>query len=113
MNTSAIPTTLGGVGGVNVYVGLLMDTAVYANLFTMVYTRPADPGPYAQHGAGDTAAVRSNTNTIHKEERRVYNIDDNVDTALKQEVITAVEETYLSAQKKRTWGPTASLLRAS
>ena len=103
---------LGG-GGCNIHTGLLVDTSVYANVVATAYTRPVEPVPYAQHGAGNTAAARADANGIHKEERRVYDIDENVDTSLKQDFIATVEETYLSAKNRSTWGYTASLTRAA
>ena len=43
-----------------------MDAAVYANVANTRYTRPTDPGPYAQHGPGYTAAARADNNSIYK-----------------------------------------------
>ena len=50
-NSAAIPKTLGG--GRNGCIGFIMDAAVYSNVSEMAYTRPIEPGPYAQHGPGD------------------------------------------------------------
>ena len=72
-------TTLEGGG-----VGLLMVSSIYANMSSTRYTRPTDPGPYSQHGPSDTTAARAYDNAIHKEERRVYNLDDKVDALLNQ-----------------------------
>ena len=63
-NTAAIPTALRGVQ--NGHNGLLMDTSVYESVSTTGYTRPTEPGPYAQHGTGKTAAAWDDTNAIHK-----------------------------------------------
>ena len=63
-NAAAIPKNLGG--GRYFHIGLLMDTAVYANVATTAYARPTDPGPYAQHGPGDSAAKQAAANAIHK-----------------------------------------------
>ena len=41
---------------------------------------------------------------MHKEVMRIYYLNKNVDAALKQEIITAVEDTYLSAKKQRYMG---------
>ena len=101
-NIVDIPTTLGG--GRNGHIGLLMDAEFYSNVGKTSYTRPTDPGTYAQHGPGNSAAAQANKNAIHKEGRRIYDLDNNIDAALKQEIITAVEETYLSAKKKRYMG---------
>ena len=79
------------------------DTSVYANVSTTAYARPTEPGPYTQHGPGDSVEARSNANATHKEGRRIYYLDEN-DSALKQDIIAAVEETYLSAKKQRYMG---------
>ena len=63
-NASATPTTLGGER--NGHIGLIMDTAVYDNLLTTAYARPPEPGPYVQHGPGDSAAARADANDIQK-----------------------------------------------
>ena len=56
-----------------------MYTEVYANVNTTAYT--------------SSAAARADTNSIHKEGIRIYDLDENVDAVLKQEIIAAVEET--------------------
>ena len=101
-NAAAIPTTLGG--GRNGHIALIMDAAVSANVSTMAYIIPMDPGPYAQPGPGNSAAARADANVIHKEGRRIYDLDENLDATLKQEIIAAVEETNLSAKNKRYMG---------
>ena len=81
-----------------------MDAAVYDTVTTMAYARPTGPGPYAQHGPGDSASALADANAIHKEGRIIYNLDNNVDVALKKEIIAAVEETYVSAKKSEVHG---------
>ena len=68
-----------------------------------------EPGPYAQRGSGKSAAARADANTMHKEVMRIYYLNKNVDAALKQEIITAVEDTYLSAKKTEVHGVSQSL----
>ena len=78
------PRRLGvGVGGGNGYVGLLIDSEVYANMAATTYKGSTDPGPYTQHGSGDTSSAQSNANKIHKEEWKVYNLNENVYADLK------------------------------
>ena len=72
-NADAIPKTIGG--GHNVHIGLLVDKAVYSNIATAAYARPTQPGPYAQHGPGDSVAAQADENVIHKERRRIYDLD--------------------------------------
>ena len=91
-------------GEVNGHSRLLMDAAVYVNVAAMSYTILLDPGPYAQHGVGDSTVERADANVIHKKPRRIYDIDENVDATLKQYVIAVVEETYLFAKKQRYMG---------
>ena len=102
VNAADILTTIGG--GRNCNAGLIMDAAVYDNILVTTYTISTEPGPYATHRASDTAAERADTNKIHKEERQIYNIDENLDDVLKQELIATVEETYLTAKKQRYMG---------
>ena len=105
-NAAAIPTYIGG--GRNGHIVLIIDASVYANVATTAYSRPADPSPYAQHEPGDSAAARADSNEIHKEVRIIYDLDKNANTALKQEIIAAVEETYLSTKNSSTWNFTVS-----
>ena len=101
-NAATIPMTLGG--RYNGYMRLIMDAAVHANLSGTPYTRQTEPKPYATHGARNTAAEWSDVNINHKKEWHLYNLDDNIDNNHKQEVITAVEEKYLTAKKRRYMG---------
>ena len=101
-NSAAIPTTLRG--GRNIHIGLIMDAAVYANVSTTAYARPAEPGPYTEHIPGDSVAARADVNAIHKECRRIYDLDRNVDAALEQEIFADVEETYLYSKSIGKWG---------
>ena len=48
--------------------------------------------------------MKSDANEIHKKARMFYDIDENVESALKQEVIAVVEETYLYANKTDVHG---------
>ena len=105
-NAAAIPKMLRG--GCNGHIGLLIDASVYGNVATKAYASPTEPVPYAQHGPGDSEAARSDTNGIHNKGRIIYNLDSNVDVALNQEIIAAVEETYLSEKIRGPWVFTAS-----
>ena len=58
-------------GGGNGPIGLLMDAEVYATMAATAYTRPTEPVPHAQHGAGDTKAAQADVKVIYKEERRI------------------------------------------
>ena len=98
-NAAAIPMTLGG--GRNGHISLLTDVAVYSNVDTTAYARSTEPGSYTQHGPGASAAAQVDTNEIHKEGRIIYNLDNKVDAAIRQKIIAAVEETYLSAKRQR------------
>ena len=81
-----------------------MDAAVYANVITTRYTSPMYPGPHAQYRPRYTEAAQADANAIQKEERRVYSLNENVDAALRQEVIAEVEETYSSVKNQQYMG---------
>ena len=66
LNAAVIPTMLGGGGGRNIHISLLMDAEVYTNIASIRYTRSTDSGPYIRHGPGDTAAAQSDTHDIRK-----------------------------------------------
>ena len=91
INAASILTTLGG--GRNRHIGLIIDAALYANASTTSYAKPTNPVPYAHRGPGDSAAEPSDENDMHKEGKRIYNLDNKVDTAVKKEIIAALEET--------------------
>ena len=63
---------------------------MYVNFSTTAYTRMTEPIPYAKYEVGDRSSEQDDVNAIHKEELRVYDIDENVDAALKQYVIATV-----------------------
>ena len=77
------PPSLRHSEGRNVHIGLLMDTSVYVIVATTGCTRPTNPGPYTKHGPGNIAAEQADDNAIYKEERRTYDLDENVDATLK------------------------------
>ena len=79
-----------------------METSVYANIATTEYTRPMEPGPYENHGPGYKTASIADANAMHKEERRIYDLDENVNATIKQEIIVSVEETYLTTKNSGT-----------
>ena len=66
------------------HVGLIINPAFYANLSGITYTRPTEPGPYTTHGASDMELTGADANSIHKEEHRMCNLDNNVDNALEE-----------------------------
>ena len=108
-NAAVMHTTIRG--GRNGYIGLLMDASFYANVATTAHTRPAETGQYAQHEPGDSAEELPDTNETHKEGRRIYDLDENVYAALKQEIITEVEDTYFSTKKTAVHGVSRNLFQ--
>ena len=101
-NAAAIPTKLGGEQ--NGHIGIIMDAAVYSSISTAAYARPTEPGPYTQHGPGDSVVAQSDASAIQKEGRIICDLDENIDTRLNQEIIKAMEETYLYAKNRGTLG---------
>ena len=90
-NSATIPTALRRRR--NGHIDLLTDAAVYANVATTAFAWPTDPAPYAQHRPGNSAAAQPEENEIQKNSRIIYDLDNNVDAALKQKIISVGEET--------------------
>ena len=61
-----------------------METSVYDNVAITTYKIPTEPGPYEQHGPGNSEEAQYDANAIHKEGRRIYDLEQNVDAALKR-----------------------------
>ena len=67
---------------------------------------PADPGPLPTFNPNGsyTAAHRETIIREHTEQRRLYDTITNVDLALKEQLIEAVDEVYLAEKNIGTWG---------
>ena len=101
-NAASIPTTLGG--GNHGYLGLILSPAAYATISPTAFVEPAYPGQHPTIPAGTNAA---NTSTIirqHTEDTRQWREFKNVSTALKNQLLRAVDDIYVRALRDQHVG---------
>jgi hypothetical protein len=100
-NAASLPTTLGG--GQHGHVGLIMTPILYATLANTAYIPPNDPGA-TPNPIGTTTVAREIIRLDHKEERRIYDNHQNMDDALKSQVIDTINDTYLCELRNKYTG---------
>ena len=96
-NAASIPTTLGG--GTHGYLGLILSPAAYATIAATQFIEPIYPGQHPNIPAGTNAA---NTSTIvrrHTEDLRQWREFKNVNTVLKNQLLSALDDIYIRALK--------------
>ena len=101
-NAASIPTTLGG--GNHGYLGLILSPAAYATIAANQFIEPIYPGQHPNVPAGTNAA---NTSTIvrrHTEDLCQWREFKNVNTALKNQLLSALDDIYVCALKDRHVG---------
>ena len=109
-NAASIPTTLGG--GTHGYLGLILSPAAYATIAATQFIEPIYPGQHPNVPAGTSAA---NTSTIvrrHTEDLRQWRECKNVNTALKNQLLSALDDIYIRALKDRHVGYMNQSIRA-
>jgi hypothetical protein len=101
-NAASLSTTLGG--GAHGHIGIIMTPPLYATLTATPYAAPMDPGalPNIPHNA--STATRELLRTEHHEERRVYDNHNNMDDALKAQVIDTIQDTYINEMRNKYTG---------
>jgi hypothetical protein len=80
-----------------------MTPILYATLSDTNYESPEDPGNDIIAPAG-RAADREHQRHAHKEERRIFENHQNMDDALKAQVIDTIEDTYLNELRNKYTG---------
>ena len=101
-NAASIPTTLGG--GNHGYLGLILSPAAYTTIAATQYVEPIYPGQHPNVPAGTSAA---NTSTIicrHTEDLRQWRKFKNINTTLKNQLLTSIDDIYVHALKDRHIG---------
>ena len=109
-NAASIPTTLGG--GTHGYLGLILSPAAYATIAATQFIEPIYPGQHPNVPAGTSAA---NTSTIvrrHTEDLRQWREFKNVNTALKNQLLSALDDIYIRALKDHHVGYMNQSIRA-
>ena len=96
-NAASIPTTLGG--GNHGYLGLILSPAAYTTITATQFVEPVYPGQHPNVPAGTSTA---NTSTIvrrHTEDLHQWCEFKNVNTALKNQLLSALDDIYVCALK--------------
>ena len=109
-NAASIPTTLGG--GTHGYLGLILSPVAYATIAATQFIEPGYPDQHPNVPAGTSAA---NTSTIirhHTEDLRQWREFKNVNTALKNQLLSAIDDIYIRALKDRHVGYMNQSIRA-
>ena len=94
-NAASIPTTLGG--GNHGYLGLILSPAAYATISPTAFVKPAYPGQHPAIPAGTNAANTSAIIRRHTEDMRQWREFKNVSSALKNQLLGAVDDIYIRA----------------
>ena len=93
-NAASVPSNLGG--GAHGHLGLVLTPAKYALVSAVPFDWPAHPGPYVLPQNG-TAAQIAATKEIHEEAMQVLREVLNVKAALHQQIVSAIDNKYLTA----------------
>jgi len=101
-NAASLSTTSGG--GAHGHIGLIMTPALYLTLTATPFVSPPDPGilPIFPHRA--TTERREEILHQHKENRRTFDNNTNMDDALKGQIIDAIDDPYLCEVRNKYTG---------
>lgn len=99
-NARNVHSNLGG--GAHGHLGLVISPASYAHISAVPFTRPAFPGTTAVIPGGATQHMTRTIRLQFDEDLRVYHEVQNVDKALKQQIVQALEPRFLDAVRDRT-----------
>jgi hypothetical protein len=103
-SNAATLTTALGRGGQHGHIGLIMPAALYTTLSAIPYNEPNDPGAIPVHAANATSAIRESDRMNHKEALKQFHHHNNMNGALKTQIIDAVADTYLGELQNRYTG---------
>jgi hypothetical protein len=102
-NAISVHSNLGG--GENGHIGLVLSPNAYAFLSDTPYTRPGHPMPLVVIPAAATKHAQNLLErTYYKEELRLFHEVCGVERSLMQQIVAAVDSSYLIAMRNRTTG---------
>ena len=99
-NARNVHSNLGG--GQYGHLGLVISPNSYALIANVPFNRPAFPGAHPVIPPGTTQHMCTTIRNQHKEDLRVFHEVQNVDKALKQQIVAALNPSYLDAIRDRT-----------
>jgi len=98
-NARSVPSNLRG--GTLGHLGLVLSPTNYALISNVPFVRPTHPGPLTiPHGASRNMAT--NMRDHHMEQLSVFIEANDVDQALIQQIVQAIEPEFLTAIRNRT-----------
>jgi hypothetical protein len=100
-NSTSVHSNLGG--GQFGHLGLVISPARYAMESNEAYVRPVHPGTLVI-AAGDTRHAQDAHEREHKEQLRTFHETRNVEIALIQQIVSAIDGQYISPMKNRNTG---------
>ena len=86
------------------HIGIIMSPPLYATLTATPYISPHDPGTIPIIPPQSTAPAREQIRTQHKEDRRIFDNHNNMDDALKAQVIDTIDDTYICEMRNKYTG---------
>jgi hypothetical protein len=101
-NAATLKTTLGG--GRNGHIGIIMPAELYATLSVTPYNSPPDPGPIPIHELPANAATRESDRINHKAAQKLFEQHNNMNDALKTQIIDSIADTYIGELRNRHTG---------
>ena len=101
-NAASIPTTFGG--GNHGYLGLILSPAAYTAVTATQFVEPIYPGQHPNVPAGTSAANTSTLVRRHTEDLCQWREFKTVNTALKNLLLTTIDDIYVRALKDRHVG---------
>ena len=101
-NSSSIQTNLGG--GNHGLLAITLEPAVLNTLTAIPFVTPVNPGTTAVIPLNSTAAQITSLRKEHDDATKVFHQYINVDKALKQQLIEAVDDLYLKALRNKYVG---------
>ena len=104
-NAASIPITLGG--GDHGHLGLVLGATTYLTVAGVAFTMPVNPGAIPTLPVGRTSAQINTVTHTFNHEFKTYTEAKRSDTALKQQIIDAVDEIYIEEQRNQHTGYTS------
>jgi hypothetical protein len=101
-NAATLTTTLGG--GRNGHIGIIMPAELYATLSATPYQGPPDPGPIPIHSAAANSAARETDRINHRAAQKLFEQHNNMNDALKTQIIDSIADTYIGELRNRYTG---------
>jgi hypothetical protein len=101
-NAASVPSREGG--GAHGYLGMVLSAAVYATVSGTPFVNPNNPGATPIIPGGTTAAATGVLTRTHTEDLRNWKEYNNMQNALKKQVIDAIEPIYLRSLRNRHVG---------